>query len=210
MRTMGRVGLQICGQVIPFEVNSLDPVEAGCIGSRLEPVQTDDSCNLEPGTLALPDEPRRLLLAFSTPLLLKPRTEIDPRTGAVHRLFEREGELDLTRLLGNLAFDLCALDLEDRGATAPPTAVRRAMCEAARAFTDEAARDITVLSTHLSVVDLGIRESRSGNGSFGMQGLVGYLVMKCPPAMVPWVRVMSHWRAGQLGSKGFGEVQIWG
>ncbi len=204
VETMSRVGLRIGGRHTTFELVALDSVEHGCIGNQLAP---EAAASAE---LQLPQEDRRLLLAFSTPLLLKPRTEIDPRTGAVHRLFEREGELDLSRLLGNLAFDLCALDLEDRGETAPPVSMRRALCEAARVFTEEAACEIRVLTMQMNHMDLGIRESRSGNGSFGMQGLMGYLVMKCPPAMVPWVRVMSHWRAGQLGSKGFGEVQIWG
>jgi len=204
----GHTGIRISREMVPFSTQLTEPQESGLVGGELFLGQ--EKARHMANELPIPDEPKRLLTAFYTPLLLKPTQENDQKTGGSRRLLAREKELDLPKLLGNMAFDLCALDCEDRGVLAPPITIRRAMCEAARAFVQEAAEEITVLTNHMSPVDMGLRESRTGNGTFSLGGLTGYVVMKCPPPVVPWIRAMSHWRAGQLGSKGFGEVQVWG
>ncbi len=208
---LGEVGLRVQGRVERFsvEVSSVSP-PVGCVG---ESRGVDDGVKRAPASdrLWLPETPQRLLLAFATPLLLPPRTRLDGATGGVRRLFDRRSELDLSQLLGNLAFDLCALDLEDRTPeSGARVGDRRALCEAARVFVEEAARELDVLGVQLGGVDLGLRASRSGPGAFSLQGVTGFVVVRCPGPLVPWVRAMSHWRAGQLGSKGFGEVQVWG
>jgi len=211
VRELGQVGLRVRGQVEGFSVEGpLAGPEATWIGAGRG--GDDDRAVAAAGNrLWIPETSQRLLLAFATPLLLPPRTRSDDATGEVRRLFERRTGLDLSQLLGNLAFDLCALDLEDRPPeTGARVANRRALCEAARVFVAEAAGELTVLSAQLGGVDLGRRASRSGAGTFSLQGVTGFVVVRCPGPLVPWVRAMSHWRAGQLGSKGFGEVQVWG
>ena len=141
-----------------------------------------------------------MLLEFSTPLLLKPQKR---------NKLSKQNTKDLhpSYLLGNLAFDLCALDMEDRE-NAPDIASRRALCEAARAMIQTQSMNIQTVTMQLSPSSYGTRLSRTNQREIILDGFFGHMVLKCPPELLPWLRALGHWRAGQLVSKGLGDIHL--
>jgi len=148
----------------------------------------------------------RVLLEILTPLLL---AETAPVEGKLRRLFQAGGEVDVARLLGNLAYDLASLDLEDRADSLPVERRREAADQARRAVT-AAAGTVRVERSRLEPADYGARESKTQSGRYPLRGFRGHLALAgVPAALYPYLGAMSLWRAGQSASKGFGEMRLW-
>ncbi len=205
---MGRVGLRVEGKQQTFEVKGPMETYSGCIGGELHPVSSpaaspESPHPAGPDSIVIPDSTKRLLLELATPLLLKPA-----RRGRKPEYMEPDGELHPARLLGNMTFDLCALDMEDRE-DAPAIQSRRVLCEAARAMVQTMGLNIRVLAVQLHPARHGARMSRSNQCEIRLDGHFGHMILRCPPDTLPWIRALGHWRAGQLASKGFGDIRLW-
>lgn len=201
---MGEVGLLMDGKNIPFSIDG--PIErlSGYIGgewNRDFQTNTQSEQLPQPCVITTPEHAVSMLLEFSTPLLLKSQKR--------NKISKHDTkDLHPSYLLGNLAFDLCALDMEDRD-NAPEIALRRALCESARTMIQTQAMNIQTLTTQLSTSSYGARLSRTNQQEIILDGFFGHMVLKCPPELLPWLRALGHWRVGQLTSKGFGDIHLW-
>jgi len=143
---------------------------------------------------------------FVSPILLAENVKQDD--GSLVRVFQDGGALNPARILGNLAYDLCSLDLDDREDSVA-VEERQQLIEKCRIDIRERAQSLRIVNTQLTAVDWGWRRSKTSNGAMDMHGFIGHARLQgVSEELIPWLMAMSYWRIGQLSSKGFGDVAI--
>lgn len=155
----------------------------------------------------------RVLLRFETPfrhgetVTLIETLPDGSRIEHKKRLFLAGGELPLAKLLGNVAYELAAWDMEDRElGDELDQRQRHALARLARQAAEEAAAGITVHSS-LIPVGKGRRYSKSGGGFYDLDGFAGEAMLggDLDPAL-PWLVALSLGSGGQKRAMGFGRV----
>jgi hypothetical protein len=112
------------------------------------------------------------------------------------------------KLLGNLAFDLFALDMEDRD-NAPEIATRRALCEAARAMVQNLAMAVDVLVMQMNPIFIWrplVAHQSKGNSTDWIFRPNGAALSPRRSAVAARFRPLARW---PTRLKGFGDIRLW-
>ena len=193
--SLGATGLDVAGMRLPF---TLAEAHAG-------PVQT-----LAERAAALAGQPwQRLLLQFVTPFLHRESVQLDAERRI--RLFMAGGLLPLDAILGNVAYELAAWDMEDResGETLDREN-RHHLARQSREAARQAAQELYLSRCELHPVDVGERFSRSSGGAYPLQGFQGEVELAGPVAVaLPWLLALILGGGGQKRAMGFGVVCGW-
>ncbi|MCK5720745.1 MAG: hypothetical protein KAH84_12470 [Thiomargarita sp.] len=188
LEKMGRFGLNNQGISIPFKIVDIKTMPNLTLMDRIEKLPKTSS----------------VLLEFQTPFLhagnSKNRHE-----------FHTDDKLPIANILGNIAYDLVAWDMEDRdlGETLD-SKMRHNLARDARDAAWEAGEKLTVLRTHLSPITIGKRYSRGNKNNMLIEGFIGLaeLTDNLKNAL-PWLLVLSLSGGGQKRAMGFGSVRLW-
>jgi hypothetical protein len=145
--------------------------------------------------------------SFVTPVII--RDTVSDDQGERRRMFQAGGEVALDSLLGNLAYDMCYLDLHERGATDLTMEQAKVLANASRDAVKNAASYIAVDNVDQYAEDYGVRASKTQHGKYEMRGFTARLHLSGKlDAALPWIVALTAWRGGQLASKGFGWAEM--
>ncbi len=186
LKKMGQLGFNVKGNKIGFGVTQ---------------VVVEDSLTLAQRVDALPAA-KGVLLEFQTPFLHKASGESD---------FYISKKLPLIDILGNVAYNLAAWDMEDRDLGEDFDArMRHNLARDVRDVAWEAAEELFVIRSHLSAVDVGSRFSGNNKRKFHLQGFVGLVELGGNfKSALPWLLSLALAGGGQKRAMGFGSVQMW-
>ena len=191
---MGRVGLQDSSdRRIGYAIEHIDTEDFFTLGQRLEALQNTYW--------------QQALLRFRTPFLH--REPVVQDDGKREKLFFAAGELPLAKILGNIAYELVAWDLEDRGPHGDTDSSRHDLARQARYAAQESVAEIAV-NADLQPVRIGQRRSKSNGHAFFIEGFVGDVELSGDiNAALPWLLTLSLMGGGQKRAMGFGSVGFW-
>ncbi len=151
----------------------------------------------------------RALLKFDTPFLLRETVTLED--GRQQRLFLAGGELPLGKILGNVAYELTAWDIEDRDVgDGCDRARRHDLARQARRAAEAACADLAVTRCELAPVAVGERQAKTDGRFYFLGGFVGEVELAGElDAALPWLAALSLGRGGQKRGMGFGAVRLW-
>jgi hypothetical protein len=186
LKKMGQLGFKLKGNKIGFGITQ---------------VKVEDSLNLAQRIEALPVV-QSILLEFQTPFLHKASGERDFYIGQ---------RLPLIDILGNVAYNLAAWDMEDRDLGEDFDArMRHNLARDVRDAAWAAAEELFVIRSHLSPAKVGSRFSGKNKHKFNLQGFVGLVELGGNlKSALPWLLNLALAGGGQKRSMGFGSVQMW-
>lgn len=155
------------------------------------------------------DSRGRALLEFVTPILIE--ETVADEAGGFARAFQAGGDADIAKLLGNLAYDICNLDMDDRpDAPEPSRDLRSRLSERSRELVEREAAGIAPSRANFRPENWGSRPSKTQKGSYPMAGFSGYVALEnVSERIFPYLAALSLWRGGQNAAKGFGDARLW-
>ena len=117
----------------------------------------------------------------------------------------------LANLLGNVAYELAAWDMEDRSPDAAlDRQTRHDLARRALYAAQAAAGRLRLVRSKLHPVDLGMRTAKTDGRTFPLQGFQGLAELEGPVAEVlPWLLALSLGGGGQKRAMGCGNVRLW-
>ncbi len=176
--------------------------EKGQVYFNITKIEAAPSLTLAQQIARLPSA-QSALLEFQTPFLHQEKTDQG------RRRFHTSQKLPLVSLLGNVAYNLVAWDMEDRNSSLDGK-MRHNLARDARDAAWEAAEDILVVRTHLSPVNIGDRYSRGNQQTMSLQGFVGLAELGGDlKSALPWLLTLALVGGGQKRAMGFGSVRMW-
>jgi len=189
LKKMGELGLSTEGMIVHFMVTQ---VQEGPILTLAEQLQ------------ALPPA-SSILLEFQTPFLHQEKDEEGKR------YFYTQGPLPIVNILGNIAYNLVAWDIEDRKVGEQIDGkMRHALARDARDVASAAAEKLLMVRTHLSPVKMGERYSRGNKKMMSLEGFVGLVELSGDLASAwPWLLTLALAGGGQKRAMGFGTLRMW-
>jgi len=189
LQQMGRLGLNNEGQQVHFSISEFRESECLTLKQHLERIGHIQS----------------LLLEFQTPFLHQERT-IEGK-----RQFHTERALPIVGILGNVAYNLVAWDIEDRELGEEVEGkTRHNLARLARDEAWSAAEKLVVIRTHLSAIEMGERYSRGNKKLIPLQGFVGLAEVGGDLKLaLPWLVTLALAGGGQKRAMGFGSVRMW-
>ena len=186
---MGELGLNSEGTPVRFKVNNIESEQAFTLSQRLERLPKVQS----------------VLLEFQTPFLHGEKTSEGKR-----QFYIRE-QLPIVSLLGSVAYNLAAWDMEDRdlGKKLDGKA-RHDLARDTRDIAWKVAEELFIVRTHLSPVEVGERFSRGNRKTMQIQGFVGLAELAGNVGVaMPWLLTLALAGGGQKRAMGFGSVRMW-
>ncbi|HEC83677.1 MAG: hypothetical protein DRR08_08440 [Candidatus Parabeggiatoa sp. nov. 2] len=189
LNKMGQLGLNSEGTQVRFAITKIETAPCLTLAERIErlpPIQS-------------------VLLEFQTPFLHQ------EKTSEGKRYFHTRPQLPIVGILGNVAYNLVAWDIEDREfGEQLDNKARHSLARDARDVAWEVAEDLFIVRTHLSPVEIGERYSRGNQKTMSLQGFIGLaeLAGNLKPAL-PWLLTLALAGGGQKRAMGFGTVQMW-
>lgn len=195
LHAMGRRGLGSDGARVPFVVAGIDVDPTRTLAERA-------------ATLTAANRWREAMLVFETPFLH--RETVTMESGQREKLFLAGGELPLSVLLGNRAYDLAAWDMEDRELRELDATARHELARQARRTAEALAESLRIATCDLRPVSLGTRLSKTDGNPFPLRGFIGQarLVGDLSPVL-PWLLALALGGGGQKRAMGFGVVRLW-
>ena len=188
---MGLRGLRTPTGNVPFVVTTRSAASCATLAERAEELRRS--------------APQHLLLEFETPFM---HIEKDEQR---RRKLLAGGWLPLDRILGNTAMDLVAWDMEERDLDpAMDRLARDALMQRAKEFAKTAAATVEISRCRLTPAPVGMRLSKSNEGTFFLGGFIGTVDLTGDLiAALPWLVALSLGGSGQKRSFGFGAVGMW-
>ena len=186
---VGELGLNSEGEHVHFSISKIETVPCFTLAQRLEQISSVQS----------------VLLEFQTPFLHQ------EKNSEGKRYFHTHSDLPIIGMLGNVAYNLAAWDMEDRELGEQLDGkMRHNLARDARDVAWEAAEKLLIVRTHLSPVEIGERYSRGNQRMMSLQGFVGLaeLAGNLKPAL-PWLLTLALVGGGQKRAMGFGSVRLW-
>jgi hypothetical protein len=189
LKTMGKRGINSEGKPVHFGMTKIETGPSLTLIERVKrmpPIQS-------------------VLLEFQTPFLHQEKTEEGKR------YFHTQPQLPLISILGNVAYNLAAWDMEDRelGEQFDKTQ-RHGLARDARDMAFDAAEKLFILRTHLSPVEIGERYSRGTKKNMLLQGFIGLAELAGDfEVAMPWLLTLALAGGGQKRAMGFGSVRMW-
>ncbi|RKZ78916.1 MAG: hypothetical protein DRR19_25690 [Candidatus Parabeggiatoa sp. nov. 1] len=186
---IGQIGLNSEGVHVHFNITQFEVAPYFTLAQRIEQLPSVQS----------------VLLEFQTPFLHQ------EKTGNGKRSFHTRPELPIVGMLGNVAYNLAAWDMEDRDTGEQLDGkMRHHLARNARDVAWDVAEKLLIVRTHLSPVEIGERYSRGNQKMMSLQGFVGLaeLAGDLEPA-VPWLLTLALVGGGQKRAMGFGSVRLW-
>ncbi len=168
-------------------------------------IETGDSLTLAERIAHLPSV-QSVLLEFQTPFLHGKKAEKGKK-----RRFHTSQDLPIVEMLGNVAYELAAWDMEDRelGESLDAKA-RHSLARDARDLAWQAAEALVIVRSHLSPLEIGKRYSRLNQQIMSLEGFVGLAELAGDlKAALPWLLTLSLAGGGQKRAMGFGTVRMW-
>ena len=191
--TMGQVGLKVDGGRVRFSMAPPRTVHHGFLRVLGEIFGPPTS---------------QMMLEFVTPLQIV--ENVPDGDGRLQKMILAGGDPNLPRLLGELAFHLCDLDLEEREDSIEDFNIRKLKAETAREMVAEAASGLRLARLMTEPIDYGKADSVGGKGVTPIKGFIGYAVLEGDLENVfPYLLALSLWHGGQQGAKGLGEMRLW-
>ena len=189
LKKMGELGLTSKGTSIPFTITDIQTMPCLTLAERIE---------------SLPQTPS-VLLEFQTPFL-----HVETKSQNRHQFHTAE-QLPIVNILGNVAYNLAAWDMEDRDLGEKlESKVRHNLARDTRDMAWEIAERLFIRRTHLSPVKIGKRYSRGNRQTMLLQGFVGLVELSGDlENALPWLLVLALGGGGQKRSMGFGSVKMW-
>ncbi|MEN8218462.1 MAG: hypothetical protein ABFS56_19255 [Pseudomonadota bacterium] len=186
---MGELGLNDEHGPVRFSVTKIETEPSLTLGQRIERLPSVQS----------------VLLEFKTPFLHQ------EKVGEGRRRFHMSQELPIVGMLGNVAYNLAAWDMEDRElGEALDAKARHSLARDARDAAWEAAEGLVVVRTHLSPVEIGERYSRGNKQTMLLKGFVGLAELGGDlKTALPWLLGLALAGGGQKRAMGFGSVRMW-
>ncbi|MDM8557816.1 hypothetical protein [Candidatus Parabeggiatoa sp. HSG14] len=189
LKRMGKLGLISEGTQVRFGISKIDAGPCLTLAQQLEKLPSMQT----------------ILLEFQTPFLHQEKTEEGKRQ------FYMRSSLPIVDMLGNVAYNLAAWDMEDRDLGEQLDGkMRHNLARDARDVAWETAEGLFVLRAHLSPVKMGKRYSRGNKKIMSLQGFVGIAELggTLKPAL-PWLLTLALVGGGQKRALGFGTVKMW-
>lgn len=186
---MGELGLNRGEKQVHFEVTKFETAPGLTLAQRIENLPSVQS----------------ILLEFQTPFVHQEKDQ----QGKPY--FHTTQDLPIIGILGNIAYNLVAWDIEDRELGEQlDCKARHGLARDARDVAWQAAEKLIVRRTHLSPVEMGERLSRSSQRFMSIQGFVGLAELggDLQPAL-PWLLTLALAGGGQKRAMGFGTVKMW-
>jgi hypothetical protein len=189
LKKMGRLGLISEGTQVRFGITKIETKPCLTLAQQLENLPSMQT----------------ILLEFQTPFLHQEKNEEGKQQ------FYTRSNLPIVGILGNVAYNLAAWDMEDRDLGEQLDGkMRHNLARDARDVAWKAAEGLFVLRSHLSPVEMGERYSRGTKKMMSLQGFVGLAELggTLEPAL-PWLLTLAQVGGGQKRAMGFGSVKMW-
>jgi hypothetical protein len=195
LRAMGATGLQAGEEPVRFEIGEIWARPVKRLAERTAVLQINDW--------------HQALLVFETPFLHREQVEIEP--GVRQKLFMAGGVLPLAEILGNVAYELTAWDIEDRELSDYlDRETRHNLCRQARETARQAIKTSQIIRCELNPVPVGLRASRETGHVFPLAGFTGQVELSGSlHHALPWLITLALGGGGQKRSMGFGRVCLW-
>jgi hypothetical protein len=189
IKKMGELGLSTEGMLVHFIVSDIQEGPVLTLAEQLEH---------QPPTSSI-------LLEFQTPFLHQEKDEQGKR------YFYTQGPLPIISILGNIAYNLVAWDIEDRKVGEQIDGkMRHTLARDARDVAWSAAKNLLIVRNHLSPVKMGERFSRGNQKMMSLQGFIGLVELSGDlPSVWPWLLALTLSGGGQKRAMGFGTVRMW-
>ncbi|EDN66834.1 hypothetical protein BGP_3134 [Beggiatoa sp. PS] len=189
LKTMGKLGINSEGKQVHFGITKIETGPCLTLAERIKrmpPIQST-------------------LLEFQTPFLHQEKTDEGKR------YFYTQPQLPIVSILGNVAYNLVAWDMEDRDLGEWfDKKLRHSLARDARDTAFEAAEGLLILRTHLSPVEIGERYSRGTKKTMLLQGFIGLTELAGDfEVAMPWLLTLALAGGGQKRAMGFGTVRMW-
>jgi hypothetical protein len=190
LKKMGELGLNSEKNQVYFAIAKIETNPALTLAQRIQ---------------TLPEKPDSILLEFQTPFLHQEKT---PKG---KRYFHTQPNLPIVSILGNVAYNLVAWDIEDRSIGEElDQKQRHSLARDARDIAWQAGEGLSIVRTHLSPVSIGTRFSRTNRQNMSLEGFVGLVELTGElEAAMPWLQALALIGGGQKRAMGFGVVQMW-
>jgi len=190
LKKMGELGLNSDKNQVYFGIAQIETAPTLTLAQRIQ---------------TLPEKPDSILLEFQTPFLHQEKTPEGKR------YFHTQPNLPIVSILGNVAYNLVAWDIEDRNVGEElDQKQRHSLARDARDVAWQAGEGLTIVRTHLSPVSIGKRYSRTNRQSMSLEGFVGLVELSGDlKAAMPWLQALALIGGGQKRAMGFGAVQMW-
>lgn len=189
LKKMGELGLNCEGTQVHFSVTNFQTEPCLTLAERIE---------------RLP-KVQTVLLEFQTPFLHVEKTSEGKRE------FHTREQLPIVSILGSVAYNLAAWDMEDRDLGKKLDG--RARHDLARDTRDvawETSEGLFIVRTHLSPVEIGNRYSRGNRQTMPIRGFVGLAELSGSlEDALPWLLTLALAGGGQKRAMGFGSVKMW-
>jgi hypothetical protein len=154
--------------------------------------------------------PQRVLLDFVSPFQHQQWVRLAPDD--IERLIMAGGALPIGKILGNLAYELTAWDMEDRdaGELLPHKETREQLAEQARDEAFQRGECLTVVHSRLKAVPVHWERSRSNEQRFPTGGFRGIVELAGDiQGALPWLVALATGGGGQRRALGYGRVRLW-
>jgi hypothetical protein len=190
LKKMGNIGLNSNNSKVAFQITQIEIAPALTLTEQIK---------------TLPKNINSILLEFQTPFLHQERTPEGKR------YFHTQAPLPIVNILGNIAYNLVAWDIEDRNIGEKlDNKQRHNLARDARDVAWKAGKELTIVRTHLSPVFIGKRLSRTNQQTMSLEGFVGLVELAGNlKAAIPWLQILALIGGGQKRTMGFGAVQMW-
>jgi hypothetical protein len=149
-------------------------------------------------------------LPFSENFWVRTR-QVETEPGIRQKLFMAGGVLPLAEILGNVAYELTAWDIEDRELSDYlDRETRHKLCRQARETARQAVKTSQIIRCELNPVPVGLRASRETCHVFPLAGFTGQVELRGSlHHALPWLIALALGGGGQKRSMGFGRVCLW-
>ena len=190
LKKMGKLGLNSENRKVYFSIAQIETAPALTLTEQIQ---------------NLPRKPHSILLEFQTPFLHQERNLKGKR------YFHTEANIPIVNILGNVAYNLVAWDIEDRGLGEKLDKHKRhKLARDARDVAWQAGEKLNIVRTHISPVSVGKRFSRGNKKTMLLEGFVGLVELSGKlETAIPWLQTLALIGGGQKRAMGFGTTQMW-
>ena len=190
LKQMGNLGLNSENRKVYFSIAQIETAPALTLTEQIQ---------------KLPKKPQSVLLEFQTPFLHQEKTPKGKRN------FHTQANIPIVNILGNVAYNLVAWDIEDRDLGEKLDKQKRHnLARDARDVAWQAGEKLTIVRTHISPVSIGERVSRGNRQTMLLEGFVGLVELSGElETAMPWLQTLALIGGGQKRAMGFGTVQMW-